>query len=230
MDLNKTATYPMENDDWVTTTIIGGLLVFFGFLLIPALFVYGYIVRTIRGSLHGESKPPVFSDWGDLLVTGGKAWIISVVYMIVPLIVFAVMIGGSFAAIATGSDSGALLGTTGILIGSVAFGVLSIVFGYFAVVAIVNFAREGSIGAGFDFGTIKTVALDRDFAVAWLVSVGAFFVASLVNAVPLVGWIIAPFAAFYAATIAADLWANGFSQALEAPTDTQQVRKEETAI
>lgn len=230
MDLNQIATYPMENDDWVMTTIIGGLLVAFGFLLIPTVFVYGYIVQTIRGSLAGDTEPPVFSDWGGLFVEGLKAWAIGFVYMLVPLIVFAIAVGGSVVTMSTGTESGAALGTTAFLLGGLAFVVLSLLFGYLAVVAIVNFAREGSLGAGFDFGTIKTVALDRDYAIAWLLSIGAFLVASLVNVIPVIGWILAPFASFYAATIAADLWADGFSQALDTTTDTRRTRKEEPAV
>jgi hypothetical protein len=230
MDFNEVITYPMERENWVKTVLIGGVLSFFGFLLLPLFVVYGYVVRTIDGSLEGSSEPPAFEDWGGLLVDGLQAWIIGIIYLIIPVIVAFVTIGGSIAAMATGGRAGAAAGIGGMMVGLVLTFILSLAFGYLAVAAIVNFAREGQFGAAFDFDVIKSVVFDREYAVAWLVSVAIFFVAGLVNVIPFIGWILTPFVGFYAAVVAADLWADGFARALESSSGVDRTRDEEPAV
>lgn len=213
-ELNDIVTFPMENDDWLVTTIIGGVLMFLSVFIVPLFLVYGYLMGVIRGSLAGASKPPSFGDWGTLLVEGVQAWLIGVIYMLIPLVVGALTVGGSVTAIATGTNAGAAIGSGGMYIGFLVTVILALVFGYIAVAAIVNFAREERFGAAFDFDVLKGIVMHRDYAIAWLVAIGIFFVASLVNAVPLLGWILGPFVGFYAAVVAADLWADGFASAL----------------
>lgn len=230
MDFNEAVTYPMEREDWIKTVLIGGVLSFFAFLLLPLFVVYGYVVRTIADSLGGGSEPPVFEDWGELIVDGLQAWIIGMIYLLIPVIVAFVTIGGSIAAMATGGRAGAAAGVGGMMVGLVLTFILSLAFGYLAVAAIVNFAREGQFGAAFDFDVIKSVVFDREYAVAWLVSVGIFFVAGLVNVIPFIGVILTPFVGFYAAIVAANLWAGGFSRALESSSGADRTRDEKPAV
>jgi hypothetical protein len=230
MNLDEAVRYPTRSDSWIKTVLIGGILIFFGFLLVPLFLVYGYIVRSIGAVLADDPSPPEFDEWGELFVDGALAWIISIVYLLVPLLVAGFTIGGSIAAVATGSEIGAAAGAGGLLVGLTISTILSLAFGYLAVVAIVNFAREGQFGAAFDLDVIKTVALDRDYAIAWLVSVGVFLIAGVVSSIPFVGWIITPFVSFYAAIVAADLWAGGFTRALESVDDIARHRNEEPTI
>lgn len=230
MNLDEAVRYPTRSDSWIKTVLIGGILIFLGFLLVPLFLVYGYIVRSIGAVLADDPSPPEFDEWGELFVDGALAWIISIVYLLVPLLVAGFTVGGSIAAVATGSEIGAAAGAGGLLVGLTISTILSLAFGYLAVVAIVNFAREGQFGAAFDLDVIKTVALDRDYAIAWLVSVGVFLIAGVVSSIPFVGWIITPFVSFYAAIVAADLWAGGFTRALESVDDIARHRNEEPTI
>lgn len=214
-----TLRYPMNSDDWIKTILIGGVLMLFSFLLIPAIAVYGYLINAVRDSLEGNPEPPVFTDWGELLRKGVFAWIIGLIYLLVPVIVGGVTIGGAAMAMATGSRSGAAAGFAGMLGGLGLTFLLSLVFGYFAVVALVNFARTDEFGAAFDFGIIRTVALDRDYFVPWLLSIVVFIVASVIagvlNVVPFLGAIVGVFVFFYAEVVAAKLWGEGFAAAIE---------------
>lgn len=213
--ISDAVTYPMESENWLTTVVIGGILVLLGFLLIPLFLAYGYIVRAIRERLAGASEPPTFGDWGTLFVEGLQAWIIGLIYMIIPVLVGAVTVGGAITAMATGTEAGVAAGLGGMFVGFAVTFVLALLFGYVAVAAVVNFAREERFGAAFDFGVLKGIVLHRDYAVAWVLSIVVFFVASLVNAIPLIGWILAPFVGFYAAIVATDLWSDGVSEALD---------------
>lgn len=216
--LNEALTFPTEREDWIKTVLIGGVLTFLGFLVIPAILVAGYVVHTIRESLEGSTAPPEFDDWGALLVDGIQAVVIGFVYMLVPAIVGGITVGGSILAIATGTGEGVMAGAGLALVGFFVSFVLTVVFGYLGVAGVVNFAREERLGAGFDFGVIKMVALDSDFAVAWLIAFVVFIVASVVvgllNAIPFLGFLIGSFVFFYVDIVAAKLWAGGYADAV----------------
>ena len=215
MQFERTLRYPMRNDAWKRTVLTGGLLIFVGVLIVPFFAVYGYLVRTIRDSLKGESTPPIFGDWRSLIIEGAQAWVISVLYLLIPTLVATVTVGGSITAFTNGGGAATALGTGGLFIGIVVSGALALLFGYLAVVGIVNFAREERFGAAFDTQVIRSVAFDRGYAIPWIVSVGIAFLAGLMGAIPVVGWILTPFASFYAAVVAANLWATGFETAYD---------------
>ncbi|MDG5778302.1 DUF4013 domain-containing protein [Haloarculaceae archaeon H-GB2-1] len=234
MTFEDALAYPRERDDWVMTILIGGVLTLFGVLLIPAILVYGYVIRAVRDSLEGETEPPKFEEWGELFVDGIQAFVVGLSYMLVPLVVMGVTVGGSLVAIATGSEAGAAAGLAGLFGGLAITAVLSLVFGYVAVAALVNFAKEGSLSAAFDFGTIRAVALDGDFAVAWATSIivflGAGVVVGVLNAVPLLGTVLGAFVFFYADVVAANLWADGFAQATESQREAGSFGTGEAAV
>jgi hypothetical protein len=215
--LETAIRYPMESDDWLKTVAIGGVLLILSFLVLPAIAVYGYLVTVIRDSLNSESDPPTFENWGGLLRNGVFALIIGLVYLLIPIIVGALTIGGTVAALATGSQSGQAAAVAGPIGGFALSAVLTLVFGYFAVIGLVNFARTDEFTAAFDVGTISQVAMDRNFFVAWLLSVVVLLVAglviSLLNVVPILGTIVGAFVFFYADVVAAYLWADGFGTA-----------------
>lgn len=207
----------MDHDDWKKTVLIGGILSVFGFLLIPLLPVYGYIIRVIRHRLEGDRRPPTFGDWEALFVDGVKAFVIGFVYLLIPGIVGTITVGGSIAAMATGTRGGAAAGLAGLGLGLLLTFVLALVFGYVAVAAIVNFAKEGRVGAAFDFATIKPVVFNGDFATAWALSVvvfiGASVVVGILNVIPVLGAVIGAFVIFYAQMVAGHLWAGGYNDA-----------------
>lgn len=231
--LEAALRYPMDHDDWLKTILIGGVLSLFSFLLLPILPVYGYLVLVIRNRLEDEPEPPTFDDWGELFTDGLRALVVTLVYMLVPLVVGSIMIGGSLLAIATGTRGGAAAGIGGLFVGFLLTAVLSLLFGYVAAGALVNFVREDSIAAGFDFGTIREVVTRREYAVAWLLAVGvlvgASIVVSVLNVVPFLGAIVSAFVLFYVEIAAVRLWTDGFSDALDGTDQPQQPAAGESA-
>lgn len=214
MHLSEAISSPTEDDEWIKTILIGGVLVLLGFLIVPLIIAYGYMLRVLRARLADAPEPPRFTEWGNLLVTGVKAWVIGLVYMLIPLIVGAVVIGGSILAIATGTEAGAGAGLAGSLFGMVLTAVLLLLFSYAATAGLVNFAKEDRLGAAFDVDVLTDVLTDTAFLVPWLVGLVALFVAGAVGGIPLIGWLISPFVTFYAFVVAAHLWAEGFADAL----------------
>lgn len=218
----------MESDDWHETVLIGGVLTFLGFLVVPLFLVSGYLVRAIRANLDGELEPPAFGNWGELLADGVKGVIIGVVYMLVPLVVMSVTAGRAMMAMAGGGDAGAAVGIGGMMVGMLLTFVLSLLFGYLSVVGIVNFAREERFGAAFDTDVLRDVGFDTSFAVPYLVSVGVLLVAGMVASIPVIGFLLGAFVSFYALIVAARLWADGFDEALGTSGSKRRKDLEET--
>ena len=217
--IDEAVRYPMEGEDWLMTILIGGVLTIFGFLIIPLLAVYGYLLRVIKRSLEKDPQPPSFGDWGDIVIDGVKVAVIGIVYSIIPTIVFGVTVGGSIIAMATGTRGGAAAGAAGLTVGFLLSVVLSLVFGYVGVAGLINFAAEDRLGAAFEVGTLSMIVLSREYAVAWLLAVAVFLVAGIVagvlNIVPFLGAIAGAFIFFYAQIVAVNLWAGGYLDAKE---------------
>lgn len=219
VDIETLVKYPMESDDWVKTVAIGGVALIFSLLIVPYFLVTGYLVRAIRAGMDGADEPPVFDEWGDLLKEGLVAGVIGLIYQIIPIVVVTVFVGGSLLAIATGSDAGAGIGMIGMAGGLFVGWVLSIVFGFVGFAGIANYAKEGTFGAGFDFGVISTVVTSRSYLLAWAYVIGLYIVAAVVvgvlNVVPILGGLVGAFVIFYAVIIAGWLWGRGFAEATD---------------
>ncbi len=208
--------YPMNRDDWITTIGIGGILTFLSFLLIPILFVYGLAVKAMRSTMEGDDVPPTFDDWEDLLIDGLKAGVIGLVYTIIPFLLFWLVVGSALASAIFGGDEGIAAAIAGVFVGFLVTAIVGLVFAYVASIGIVNFAREGTIGAGFDFDVIRQVATDGDYVIAFLIVIGISIGIGIVTSIPLIGWLIAPFLGFYGTLVYARLLSTGFQDALAA--------------
>lgn len=75
-----------DRDEAVTTVVIGGILTFFSFLLVPQVVVLGYVVRLLR-AVDRDEGPPTFGDLRGLLVDGVRAYVIWLAWTFVPLAV-----------------------------------------------------------------------------------------------------------------------------------------------
>ncbi|MFP8889000.1 DUF4013 domain-containing protein [Natrialbaceae archaeon A-CW2] len=192
-------SYPARGD-WIGRILIGTVLGFLSFLLIPAFLVGGYLMRVLEKTVAGDDEPPEFDDWGDLLVKGIVASIIGFVYALVPTVLYSVVVmtlvgGGALL----GGDGGGLLAGLGIMT-ILAYIPLMFIILYIVPAALTNYAVEGSIGAAFDIGTIKPVVLSMEYLLAMLmpvvVAIGVNIVASVL-AITVVGLLLVPFLYFY---------------------------------
>ena len=77
--ISESLDYLRNSDDAVRTVVIGGVLGFLSFLLIPTFFVIGYLLRVIRAAGAGDEQAPVFDDWGDMGIEGVKAFAVTFV-------------------------------------------------------------------------------------------------------------------------------------------------------
>lgn len=217
--------YPQRDDDWVRLTIIGGLLTFFGFLLLPLFVVSGYVLRVLRttmdeattakagrtertaGTDETNTGLPTFEDWTTLAIDGLKGLLVAVVYLLVPTIVGGFTVG--FGALAAVSDSGAL-GVIGVLFalgGFVLTLVLTLAALYVLPAALASFVAADRVGRAFSPAALRPVLTNRTYAAGWVYAFVTVVAANvIINVLVLfagIGILLAPFATFYASVMAA---------------------------
>lgn len=208
-------SYPLTGDSALARIVIGGLLGFGSFLIIPAFALLGYLVWVLGGAARGEEEPPAFENWGEMIVDGLKATVVALVYGIVPfaLVFFSIFViaGGG----ASGSDAAAgILGGIGVIGMLVSLLAMFLLY-YLIPAALTNMALEDSFDAAFDFATIKQAVLSVDYLVAWLIP---FLLAAVVNvvvfalAVTIVGLVVVPFLQFYVQVAAFYMFGAAFGK------------------
>lgn len=151
--------------------------------IITQFFGMGYVLECAKGSLKGDNKLPEWKDWGNLFVKGLLALIICVIWAI-PLMIVSIVVGGALVAgfiasaqtwqMPTSASLGAM-GGGGILIALVA-----ILTGYVLPSAILSYVKEDKFGAGFKFGEIFKNAFTGNYFVAWIISIAAMIVISII--------------------------------------------------
>jgi len=209
-------SYPLQGDSALGRIIIGGLLGFGSVLIVPGFALMGYLVWVLGGAARGEEEPPAFDDWGEIIVVGLKATVVTLIYGVVPfMLVFVsifVIAGG-----ATGSETGmGILGGIGLL-GMLVSVVAMFLLYYIIPAALTSMALEGSIEAAFDFGTIKQVVLSANYLLAWLIP---FVLPSLANvvtavlAITVIGLLAVPFMQFYIQVAAFYMFGAAFGKAV----------------
>ncbi|MFW6320392.1 MAG: DUF4013 domain-containing protein [Halohasta sp.] len=217
-------SYPARGD-WLGRTIIGGLLAFFSFLLIPAFFVTGYLIRVLKTTVSGAEKPPAFEDWGDLFIKGLVGTVIAIIYSVVPFVVFGTIgfvlfgiigIGGGI-----GGDGGGLIaglgGLTLVFVGLLFIPVVFLIY-YMVPAALTNYAIEDDFGAAFDFSTIKPILLSGEYLVAVLlplVVAVVLWIATSILAVTGIGLLLAPFLQFYGQVVVFRMFGTAFKNVSE---------------
>lgn len=204
--ISEALGYLRESDDAVTTVILGGVMTLFAFLIVPLFAVMGYAVRVLDRTARGDDEPPVFEDWGELIVDGAKASAIAFVYALVPTAVLLAFVVSGVLLGASGSELLGTIGGLGAFVGFVVWLALTLAVAYALPAALANFAGSRRLGAGFDWATMRQVLADRAYATGWLTAfvilVAGGVVSSLLNVVPLVGFIASAFVGFYTAVAA----------------------------
>lgn len=208
--------FPRNSDDWLTTIVIGAVLSLLSFLVIPGLIVQGYLLRVARDSADGQEGAPSFDDWIELLVDGLKAFVVSLVYGIVPAVVLVVLLsvlaGGAVLSAAGGSTSVSAGFSLLALLAVLVMVPIFLLVAYLTVVAQLRLAVTGSLGAAFEVGAVVRTGFNADFFVAVLIAIVVGIVLGIVGSlllVILVGFLVL----FYAQIVMYYLFGQGYADA-----------------
>lgn len=77
--------YPFLNKENIKHFVIGGILNIFWFLLIPFIFILGYLIKLIQETIKGEGNMPDWAGWREIFKHGVVALGISIAYFIIPI-------------------------------------------------------------------------------------------------------------------------------------------------
>lgn len=180
MDIGKAFSFPFEDEQWVSSILICGVL-----LLVPIvgwLAIAGYTLETARNVAMNSPRPlPKWDNFGEKLRLGFNWFLISMVYALPTLLLAG--LGSCILILPTLSgDEGAMAAGFGLFFCVIALGiVLSLILAPFMLAATVRYLQTGSLGAAFQVGeVVSMVRADLGgWVVLWLLSILCSFVGQL---------------------------------------------------
>ena len=211
MDIVENIKYPTTDSEWIKKVLIGGIL-----LLIPILnFVCtGYYLKVIKGSIEGRNNMPEWDDWGDLFIKGISVLIISLAYLIIPIILISIiiLIVSSSGLLLAGIFESASMGVVtllfiliGSLIGFITLFIVNLMF----PMSLAMFANEWSFGDAFKIreiiSRIKSVFIE--YVIAIIVIYILLLLVFIVAWIPFIGWA----ALFYVMVVTGKIYGKAFA-------------------
>jgi hypothetical protein len=83
MDYKSGFTFIFADPNWFKKMFIAALVLLLSILIVPCLALVGYIVKSIRNAAEGMEHPlPEWTGWGELISTGFRMVLASLVYAI----------------------------------------------------------------------------------------------------------------------------------------------------
>lgn len=211
MDVGKAFSYVFEDENWVMKVLIGGVLVFLSFLIIPPIFVGGYMIEALRNMALGTGeKLPEWDDWGAKFTRGILSFLIDIVYFL-PVIILGACLGIIVAVVGAGEgDREAVSAVLAACLG-LPMAIYALIAGLILPAARLRYAVTDDVMAAFQLGKVFSFVSENlgNYAVAILVAIGVNLVAVVlvVLTVPLcgLGLLLAPFVLFWAYAVMAQI-------------------------
>lgn len=198
MDVNKAVRFVFEDKQWISKLLIAILMSLLAFVIVPALILQGYVVKLVRQVMNGNrDELPEWTDWGKLLRDGFFVTVGELVWML-PLILLVIIVSVATGGLGSLSDDAAAVAATGGGLLLLCLVLLMVVAALFLTPALlIQYAIKDDFGALFRFGEVFDIIRNHmsDILIAFLVTVAAVFVVSLIGGVlgiiPCLGWIAA---------------------------------------
>ena len=193
-------SYPLRGDSALGRFVIGGVLGFFSFLLIPAIPLLGYLTEVLGSAARGDEEPPAFENWGNLFAIGVKALLVSIIVGIVPFVILGVSLSSTIAGLADPNSAGVFAGVG--LVGLFASFLAFLILYYLLPATLTNLALGRTVGSAFDIDNLSRTLLSLDYFLAWLIPFGIAIAVNLLTAALValtfgLGALLVPFVQFY---------------------------------
>lgn len=199
-------TYPLKSENPLRTIGIGGVLVLLSIFILPLFFLSGYTVRVLERTANGEEEPPIFDEWSALFVDGLKLIIISLGYLLVPMVIGGGLFVVAILGLSIGSEATTTLGGIGLVLALLVGGGLTLLMGFLLPAAAANFTDKRTIRSGFAFGMLMHVWTHREYALAWgtgfVIILAGVVVSMMLSIIPLLGSLMGVFVGFYCSVAA----------------------------
>lgn len=191
--------YPAS--DWKKLIILG-VFYLLGFLIIPLFFAIGYVFRALKATIAGFDELPEFDEWGGMFVDGLKVFVVSLVYLIIPLIIIGVGVFTSLEKLL--SSPGAFTPYGNVIVtdltllqaglGIIIIGIIvAIIFGLLLTIAIAHMAANDRFKAAFRFREILDVISEIGWGkyILWyiIVAIIVWIISFILNFIITLGYI-----------------------------------------
>ena len=201
---------PISDKQWPAKIAIGGVV-----SIVPILqfCAFGYIVNLIKQTLKKEEAIlPEWTNWGKLFTDGIIYFVIVLVYMIIPCLIFGM----------------------GMALGGINLGILSMLFRAIVIflssivalaatfilpMAICHYVATEDLKSAFSWKEIqeRIKAVAKEYGTAYLITLGlhiAVWICCMLLSFIFIGPIIAPFLSFYLGIVIMRMFAEIYPQNL----------------
>ncbi len=234
--LKSVLRFPFQGTDWQGRFLIGSALLLAGYFvpIIPAIFVFGYVLDVMRRTILGEEPSLLpWQDWGRLFRDGLRAFAVSLVYLLPGNLIYLGGLGlyfvGNVALIPAMEQEAWGVGLFFVLFTvfmiALFLGSLLILLGLIPLpVATAHFVAEDRLASAFHIRRWWSVLKDRrwEYLIAWLIVAGLalvlYFILYLLYYTICLCW-LAPIAtapaAFYLMAVSAVLFGQAYGGSRE---------------
>ena len=198
MEIGKAFTFVTDDESWISKIGIGAVVAFFSILIIPAFFLGGYQLKTMRNVMNGEEYPlPKWENWGRLFMDGLFVVVAAFVYTL-PIWLLA-CIGIVLSFLVGDSSAGGAVNVVFWIFGGCFIIFFVIAMAFILPAIYIQYVRTDDFGALFRFGEVIGIARENlvDILITLLVTLAAWFVLSLITtilSITICGGIIATYA------------------------------------
>ena len=205
MDIMEEIKFPSKDIEWVQKVLIGGVV-----LIIPIvnLIAFGYLLKVMKGAMDGKPGMPKWDDWENLFMKGLMVAIISLIYLIIPILILLVS-AGSIVAAALSGNMGLMMGAIAGALGGVLIALLlALVFGFLLPMALSMYVRENNFSAALRFNEVisRIGSVFGDYLTVFVVVIALSFVLGVLSGIPLLGFLIMIFGNFYTGAVAYNMF------------------------
>ncbi len=180
MDYKLAFAYVFQDPDWVKKILIGFALALFFWLIIPALCIAGYYVKTIRNFASGTERPlPEWDDWGSLLISGLKLTATFFIYGIATVMIVGIVILPFMLSLDESANEP--LSIVFFILFEIFIIMINIVTQALMPAITIQFARNEAIADAFKFGDIVALIKSNplEYLLVTLLGIAAGWIGSL---------------------------------------------------
>lgn len=213
--LSEAFGFPRNRKGATRDLLIGGALVLASPLVVPALLLYGYLLRVMNAAARGRDVPPAFGDWGRLLADGVKAVVVVFVWGVLPTLVLVVGSAVTALYVLPLSPTRGLAGVNLVAVARPVLGVFGVVVLALALLwvvlllhlpaALVALATQGRLGAAFHTGALWSVVSTKQYVAGCLLALVVSVVGGLLAGL-LMPVLVGLFISFYVQVVVAYLF------------------------
>lgn len=191
MNLEKAMRLPLV-EGGIVKVIIGAIL---NIIPIVNFLCSGYFIEIMANAIREKHEMPAWENWGDKFVKGLLSFVISVAYMLIPIIL---LLGGGIS--------------TFFLVLAVLTG---LVMWFVLPMALARYAATGSTASAFEFNAVLSFikAVFGAYIGVYLFSLVLFIGLTILAAIPVIGWILSMLGGFYIGCVLAFLFGEAYRKA-----------------